>query len=260
MANVSSVERKVEVAERLIAQGYLKRTAEGVVPTKRGKRALESFTGGPLARDSFDLDSAYYGSVQANRRREIEWAEKFLSAWVRSLAHPLPDVDIWANADDQAILDGRRPKSESTVYWMRYFHEIDEPSLERLYLGGWEGVACWKLDVHRAITELAKKTSKTRLLIFALYAEGWDRDEIGQLLRSMSPGEEWSSFTVNDRIKEISRSVRRRTEVHTPKAGFTDEVIAPTSLAHRAEETIAWARRLNKKRARGTYRSGMKDI
>src|SRR5207245_1913414 len=99
------------------------------------------------------------------------------------------------------------PKPESTFYWMRHLHEIDEPSLERLYLGGWESVVCWRLDVYRAVAELAKRTSKNRLLIFALYCEGWDRDEIGQLLHSMNPGEEWSTYTINDRIKEISRTI-----------------------------------------------------
>jgi hypothetical protein len=248
--NEIALERKREAAERLVDQKYLRRTADGrVILTKRGKLALEQFTGGPLARDSFDLDSAYYGAVHANRRRDITWAEKFLNAWAQV---PANTAEVGEDLREQRIaaldqpvlndIEAPRPKPESTFYWMRYFHEIDEPSLERLYLGGWEGVTCWKLDVHRAVAELAKKRSRNRLLVFALYCEGWDRDEIGQLMRSMSPGEAWSDYTVNDLIKEISRHIRRRTDMQLPKSGFRDEAPTPTAIADKTLDKIRWAR------------------
>jgi hypothetical protein len=238
---------KLLAAERLIEQGYVKRDSSGrVYLTKRGTKAIQQFTGGPLIRDSFDLDAAYYGAVHANKADEVTWALDFLTAYqrMRDLAynegatlHPdIAELEIELHSDIDHGLSRNRPKSRSTVYWMRYFHELDEPSLERLCRGGWESVVTWRVDVARAVAMLPK----SRQRVFALYAEGWHRDRIASAL-GPEGGEGWTSRSVNDVVKAISRAVRGTTNMTMAHPDPLDEPV-PTSAANRTEDAIKWAR------------------
>ena len=236
---------KLLAAERLIEQGYVRRDPEGrVYLTKRGTKAIRQFTGGPLVRDSFDLDAAYYGAVHANKADEVTWALDFLTAYNRRAELMLPSVSgemgpyeiAELEADVDHGLSRNRPKARSTVYWMRYFHELDEPSLERLCRGGWESVVTWRVDVARAVATLPK----SRHRVFALYAEGMHRDQIARLL-GPEGGEGWTPQSVNDVVKAISRTVRSMTNMTMAHPDPLDEPI-PTSAAHRTEDAIKWAR------------------
>jgi hypothetical protein len=152
------------------------------------------------------LDAAYYGAAWVNRQAMTGWSVRVLFAALRTLGlfHYGPATPTIE--DDEETLQRPRPKLQDTTYWIRDLHHIEEP--ESLPVHGWEGAVAWRLDVLLALSELPR----SRWRVVALYADGYERSELGDLV-----GEEpWGEPSVRTALKEASRHIRRRCELDSP--------------------------------------------
>lgn len=229
---------------------------------------MREFLRGPLARVSYELDTAYYGTVAYNRRVMLEWTLAVVFAGLRQIgiiqygpATPTPE-------EDERTLAHPRPKLENTYHWINKLHHIgmdvvglpdfeprpgwfsahtmldatEEAHAARLAvseLAGWESYAAWRMDVLLGLVGLPP----SRLRAFTLYMGGRDRTEIAKLMPA-DGGEPWDDNSVRSALKESSGQIRRRSELHWPAKGaprITSPI--PTSEIGEIEAAIAKIRR-----------------
>jgi len=189
-------------------------------PATGRPRDLQQFTGGPLARVSFELDGAYYGAAHQNRGRLAAWSAAVLFAGLRQFgilrygpATPSPE-------DDLETLTRPRPRLDDTTYWIRFLHLLEEPA--SLPAHGWENCVAWRLDVLLGLAELPR----SRWRAFRLYADGWGYDDqrgrkdlseiAARMGRDHEAGESWSEDAVRVAIRQARSHGRRRAEFNVP--------------------------------------------
>lgn len=198
---------------------------------------MREFLRGPLARVSYELDTAYYGTVAYNRRVMLEWTVDVVFAFLRQIgimrygeATPSPEEDVHT-------LTKPRPKLENTYHWINKLHHIED-SHTIGQMAGWESFCAWRLDVLLGLAAVPPYGIKA----FTLYMDGFDRSEIAKRLPAAG-GQPWDDNSVRSALKEASGVIRRRSELHWPAKGAPRiREIIPTQEIRRVEAAIAKVR------------------
>jgi len=196
---------------------------------------MREFLRGPLARVSYELDTAYYGTVAYNRRVMLEWTLDVVFAGLRSLGIMQYGPGTPSSADDGRSLAKPRPKLENTYHWINKLHHIGlaggaidyrpdavetdahgdiGESGANWEAAGWENFSAWRMDAVLGLAGLPPSC----LRAFTLYMDGYDRTEIAKLM-PVDGGEPWDDHSVRNRLQEASGQIRRRSELHWPAKG-----------------------------------------
>jgi hypothetical protein len=203
------------MGERALALSGRARTWGRSSPATGVPRDIASFHAGdgPLGRIAVDLDDAFYGEAQRNRRDLLLWSVATLFAGLRQLGLMRYGVATPTPAQDELQLARSRPKPRDLTAWIREFHLVEEDTAPDQ---GWEFSSAWRLDVLLALAELPRSQQR----LFRHYADGlgWDEAVGRKDLRELGDtfGHPWQEDSVRSGLKAISQHVRRRTELDAP--------------------------------------------